>query len=781
MLHGRTGELRALDLLLSDAQTSRGGALIVRGAAGAGKTALLDHAARAARAAGMQVVRATALECESAIPFAGLSQILPLTLDASLSNSDRFSVGLAVLALLRQVAAGRSLVCVVDDAHWLDPASAEALSFAALRLDTAPVALLLASPADHPWTGSTRELILAPLDEADGAALLAERAPGLVPIMKRCVIAAAEGNPLALVEFARNVSTRPGVGRPQRKTITVRPEIAGRFLRPVRELPRETVMAMLICAAADVCPLPGFADLRGEAGDLAALQAAAERFGISLSSLSLAEHAGLVGLNRTGVKFTHPLVRMAVYQSACAADRMRAHRALAAVLPPASAVFHLAAAATGPDGATADFLERLAGGLRSRALAGEALEEAARLTSEPAARARRLLAAAAAAFDIGPARATAMTAGAWMAEAAPHGQPAGGLDDPVEALLQAGDDQSASILASALVAECRDRDMPGRLPYALHGLSSALRQMGDHQAAEAAAHEGLAVAREVAQPHQEARLSAILAWLAAARGEAVPIGDEMTPLAVWTAALLDLSLGRHGAALERLLAGPLHVLATPDLVEAAVRAGNPAVGREPLERFEEWAAGTCRAAPAGLALRSRALLATDAHHAVKLYSAAAELLGVRPYEQARTALLHGEALRRARHPTQARQHLRTAHSVFTELGAHPWAERARAELLATGVADPVEAGSLLTPQEHRVVRLAAGGAGNREIAAQLGISPRTVANHLYKAFPKLGVASRNELGQTFLRGERSAPASPKSTPRSRSCPGGGPGDLESIV
>jgi DNA-binding CsgD family transcriptional regulator len=211
---------------------------------------------------------------------------------------------------------------------------------------------------------------------------------------------------------------------------------------------------------------------------------------------------------------------------------------------------------------------------------------------------------------------------------------------------------------------------------------------------------------------------------------------------VWAAGLLHLGLARAALSLERLLEGSPHPRAIPDLVEAAVRAGVPEAGHEHLARFERWAAGTGRPEPAGLVIRWALLGGRDPE---RLYAAATRLLTARPYDHARTTLLYGEWLRRARRPAEARERLRVALAVFEDLGARPWAERALAELRAAG--EPVTGRKPpgLPPQQLRVIRLAAGGASNREIATRLGISPRTVGNHLYKAFPRLGIASRDEL------------------------------------
>ncbi len=188
----------------------------------------------------------------------------------------------------------------------------------------------------------------------------------------------------------------------------------------------------------------------------------------------------------------------------------------------------------------------------------------------------------------------------------------------------------------------------------------------------------------------------------------------------------------------------------PDLVEAAVRLGEPGRAAGPLERFEAWAGRAGQPWADALAQRCRALLAAEPA-AEERYAAA---LGrhqqdERPFERATTELLYGEWLRRARRKTEARAHLGAALEAFERAGALPWSSRAAAELAAAGAAAPRRRrpGALarLTPQELQIVRLAARGLSNRDIAAQLFLSPRTVGYHLYKAYPKLGVAARSEL------------------------------------
>lgn len=245
-------------------------------------------------------------------------------------------------------------------------------------------------------------------------------------------------------------------------------------------------------------------------------------------------------------------------------------------------------------------------------------------------------------------------------------------------------------------------------------------------------------------------------------GTAAPAPGE--PWAQWALGLLDLGHGRAGDAADRLQAlttGPYrhHVSGTravPDLVEAAVRLGTPERAAGPYERFARWARAAGVPWAEALRLRCQALLGPD-ELAESAYLAALDLHDGthRPFEQARTALLYGEWLRRERRRTDARPHLRAALETFELLGARPWADRARSELTATGTSAPAPAdapaGALtaLTPQELQIARLAARGLTNRDIAAQLFLSPRTVGHHLYKAYPKLGIASRTDLPALF--------------------------------
>lgn len=334
-----------------------------------------------------------------------------------------------------------------------------------------------------------------------------------------------------------------------------------------------------------------------------------------------------------------------------------------------------------------------------------------------------------------------------------------------------GDDDAMYDLASAIVADCRTKGLAGRLPHALHLLAKAELFLGQHRDAKASGDEAVRLSNESRHTMGRARrLRLVLSRLAAIEGDAqrcreltrIDTACDSVVAAAWAAsslALLDLGYMRPETALARLdeiMTGParhtmLAVYSIPDYVESAVSIGRPDLAREPFGRFADFAGNAGQPWARAVASRCRALLEADGE-ADDHFELAIEqhALGGRPFERARTGLLYGGRLRRARRPTVARLHLRSALTIFERIGAEPWAERTRTELRATG--EPLSCPTLatelmtrLTPQELHVVRLAATGLSNREIAAQMCLSIRTVGYHLYKAYPKLGIARRAEL------------------------------------
>lgn len=367
-----------------------------------------------------------------------------------------------------------------------------------------------------------------------------------------------------------------------------------------------------------------------------------------------------------------------------------------------------------------------------------------------------------------------------LAESARQGK-AGGFVERVIAgfagMLVAEDEIAADVLES-LVADVREQGAVGRLTYALEPLAIAELLRGRFMDADAAVADAVSLAADIGQEMQVVVLNAIAAWLAAVRGDEIPCRSLATgvlahharhptnaALAAWGLGLLDLAGGRFDEAatrLEEVCGGPARhdflIRAVPDHVEAAVRAGLPGQAARHVAALSGWAEQTGRPHAVALARRCAALL-SEHDDASGHFTAALALHGrdARPYDEARTRLAYGEWLRSRRRRTEAKEQLTDALTAFERLGARLWASRARAELSALGdrpsahprALDPL---ARLTPQELQVVRLAAAGMSNREIAARLFLSPRTVGHHLYKAYPKLGVTRRMELAQLVPEG-----------------------------
>ncbi|NUT34462.1 MAG: AAA family ATPase [Hamadaea sp.] len=420
MLYGRTAERYQLDRLVRDVAEGRSGTLIVRGEAGIGKSALLDHAAATTQA---RVLRVTGVRSEADLPFAALHVLLRPVLDrvsslpAQQSDAllgalglggtsgsdrflgDRFLVGLATLSLLVEVSAAAPLVCLIDDAHWLDGESADALLFAARRLDAEPVAMLFATrEAEEDFSGrGLPELRLARLERDAAGRLLAEHAADLPAAVRDQLVAEAQGNPLALMELPAMLTPeqRRGGHLPLSFAVGAPTQVLDRvfvgFRDRVAVLPERTRSCLLVAALDD-------------RGDLGVLTAALEPLGACLDDFAAAERAGLVQVGVSGVAFRHPLVRTAVVLAADVAARMAAHRSLAAAVDDDRRAWHLAAVTTRPDDGVAGELERLAVRARQRggqAAVSAAYARAAELSADSAEATRRWIAAASAAVEAG--------------------------------------------------------------------------------------------------------------------------------------------------------------------------------------------------------------------------------------------------------------------------------------------------------------------------------------------------------------------------------------------
>ncbi|GLY98522.1 hypothetical protein Acsp02_57760 [Actinoplanes sp. NBRC 103695] len=345
--------------------------------------------------------------------------------------------------------------------------------------------------------------------------------------------------------------------------------------------------------------------------------------------------------------------------------------------------------------------------------------------------------------------------------------------------LLTGDGAPAADLAARAVALARARGEAALVPQALEVSAFADLSAGRYEAATTAALDGVALAQACGQPRLAQSLLGTLAVLAALAGDretcrlrireaAVRDGaegpDQARGLCEWALAVLDLVHDRPQATLDRLRPGlvaaaehgnvVLQVAATPHLAEATWRCGElePAADAALKDAFEGWAAITGK--PAWLALRARcqALRAVDEDEAGQHFREALDLHATADFPRAHTELLYGRELRRRRRPGAARDHLRSALETFHLLDARPWAEQADGELRAAGehVDRTGTAGLPLTAQQERIARLVADGATNREVAARMYLSPRTVDHHLRNVFIRLGVRSRTELARLMV-------------------------------
>ena len=430
---------------MADALGGRSGVLVLRGEAGVGKSALLNHLSE--RVTGWHVASAVGVESEMELAYSGLHQMCAPMLDrldrlpvpqrdalstvfglSAGSPPDRFLVGLATLTLFAEVAEKQPLVCMVDDAQWLDLASAQVLGFVARRTLVERIAIVCAArrgSGDEVLAGLP-DLSIQGLGDTDARSLLLGHLHGPLD-SEVCdqIIAETHGNPLALLELPRTwnpAQLAGGFGLPDTQHVAGRIEES--YARRLLELPRESQLLALAAAAE---PL----------GDTALLRRAVETLDLGVSAAHPAVDAGLLKVG-TRVEFAHPLVRTAAYRSATDEDRHRVHRALAEATDPETdpdrRAWHRARATSEPSEEVATELERSAGRARARgglAAAAAFLERTVALTEDPARRAERALTAAqagvqAAAFDT--------TIGLLAtAEAGPLGEPQRALVDLVRA------------------------------------------------------------------------------------------------------------------------------------------------------------------------------------------------------------------------------------------------------------------------------------------------------------------------------------------------------------
>jgi DNA-binding CsgD family transcriptional regulator len=892
-LLGRREECAALDRVIAAVRAGQSAALVVRGEPGIGKTALLRYAADAA-SPDCRVEWAAGVESEMELAFAGLHQLCAPVLDRlgrlpapqreALEAAfglvagvapERVAVALAVLGLLTDVAAEQPLLCVIDDAQWLDRESAQALAFVARRLEVESIAIVFAVSEPGEELAGLPELTVPGLRDDDARALLDSVLLG--PLDQRVadrIVAETGGNPLALLELTRGgapAELAGGFVAPDELPLSGR--IEENFRRRLEQLPPQARRLLLVAAAEPV-------------GDPALLWRAAALLGIRPDAAAVAEHAELIEIGAR-VRFDHPLVRSAVYRAAAPEELRDVHRALASATDPEAdpdrRAWHRANAVSGPQDEVADELDRSAGRAQARgglAAAAAFLERATWLTYDPARRVERALRAAQAKLDAGApdaaldllsmaessplealqrarvdrlrgqvafasrrgvdapplllqaaqrlealdarlARDTyldalqaAMVSGALgdrvreVARAArgappPPGPPlaADRLLDAVALLFTDGHEAATPLLKRTLaetpddtwmrwpwfaaltawelwdvkpyreiamrqVGLARQAGVVTTLLPALSMLEISSAHEGDFSTAEDLLEESEALATATGTtPWPYARV-VVAAWrgrepdaletIDAAVSDALARGEGLLlAYSELFRAVLHNGLGNYATALAAARRAAEQIdygfvsRALPELVEAAVRSGEPEAAADALARLRDLARTSATDLSLGVEAYSTALAHGDGN-AEAHFRTAVERLARHPggVYHARARLLYGEWLRRHRRRSEAREQLRSAYELFTAMGAEAFSARAARELLATGETlrkRTAESADQLTAREVQIARLAGEGLANAEIGARLFISHRTVEYHLTKVFTKLDIHSRAEL------------------------------------
>ena len=796
--------------LLKDARAGHSGVLAIAGTAGIGKSALLAYAQE--QAGGMNVLHARGVQSEAHIPFAGLFELLrpalpwidqipgpqAAALESALalrpaSSQGRFAVGAATLSLLASYSDVAPLAILVNDAHWLDGSSADALRFAFRRLVADPVAVVLTVRDGEPSLLDGADLVtlrLQGLDRASAAELLRrQRDEPLSQNLADRLHRETGGNPLALLELGEERDHLAVL--PPDAPLAAGTTVAGVYLLRFRSLPQRTRDALVLAAAIDggevpvlarAAPmlgldkhpnvLPGWHPTRSAragccmprptppgsgvsrtvprlfcarpaghspAPDLAVRierlrgHIATRRGPIAEAQqilLAAAEQAAPIDPER-GVVMLAEAVNASFYAGDAATMRLAAERAMA--LAPDGSGGRTAFFALIAQGMALIFTgegERGAAAIRA---AVEVLGHSDELRDDP-----RLLAWAA----MGP---------LWLREA-----------------------DIGRALADRALEVARHTSAVGVLPFVLTHV--AIDQAATDRWAEAQAgfHEAIGLARETGQRTELGSSLSRLAHLEARQGRSEQSrlhADEALSLSrdmglgvpeVWAIAALgerELSLGRPEAALahfeeQRAVLRSRGILdadlsPVPELVEIYLRLGRGQEAAEAAGEFERGASIKAQPWALARAARCRGLLAAEGE-SDRHFEAALALHGQTPdaFEAGRTHLAYGARLRRERQRLRAREQLRAAVDVFDRLGADPWSEMARAELAATGeTARRRDVTTLddLTPQELQIALSLAGGRTTKETAAALFLSPKTIEYHLRNVYRKLSIGSRSEL------------------------------------
>jgi len=784
MLLGRDRELARLGRMLDAAQHGPSSAVIMHGDPGVGKTALLDAAAGIAR--GFTVLRARPLQAESELPFAGLADLLrpllglldriPPPQAAALSGAlaigpatpgDRFAAAAATISLLAAGGEASPVLAVIDDAQWLDTPSREALLFTARRLGSERVVLLFAM-RDRPWRSTSRiDGLELPGLGTDAAAALVTRSGKIVsPAVRDRLVGETAGNPLAITEALANL-------RDDQLTGSI--PIAGPIAAVAQRLEQTAAGAQArhgyIAAANALATAPRLSPANDDlvrrtigAGNAFRLGGQARAANDLLLGL-LAEVSD--PLLRADVQLVRGSALMMIAPAQDSAALLVEEAGRVQALDPARAAYMLVTSAVG---AVAASDIPLAVDVASRAV------QVAQTAGGPVTMVADLAFSFALglAGRVGEARALLEPLLPMLGLLDPLGQEGRLLVTAGHLLVWIEEWDHARRTFERLISTARTAGAVTMLPHPLAVLAELEVRRGRLTEAYSAASEAVEISIDIGEGVQEAvatvalaRIEAVLGLEATCRAHAAAALEAggrlgLTSINNYTPAalgMLELSLGRPDRAAEQLhqcsklehdlgVGLPTAVPWNGDLVESYVRLDRYADAFRELDSLEAQATATGIGWAAAVAARGRGLLAAEEQYPAD-FAQAIELHGEHDlYELGRTLLCFGRRLRHSRRRAQARTQLRGALAAFEAVGAQLWADQTRAELRATGettTAQPAVPAVSLTPQELHVALRVASGATNKEAAAGLFISAKTVEFHLSNIYQKLGLRSRTEL------------------------------------
>lgn len=743
VLTGAKANLAAVERIVRRA--GNGGALVLRGAQSSGRSTLLEHAARSAEPR-TTIVRAAGAPAEALLPYGLLHQLLvpfeaqiadlpPIqasaltaVLDLADDRPDATAVGCGLRTLLVRLARRRPVLLLVDDIDLADSASAGALGFAARRLagERATVLLTARPQLVPPTLADLPTWDIRPLSRAEAIALVLRATDGTCPVNVAAVLGTATDGLPGELERVAALLPRPSPTDGER---AVPPRTAEEISTDALLVRTATAAWRNGDGAAAMRLVSHVSDRASRLGEVRRLQGLYElRTGVPEVASDMLVQAASTLAPATALRVLVEAGEAALYAGDLV--RMTEIAGRARALPPGSA----------DDGhqPLLAFLEGVAATLAGRPAGGVPQLVTASRVGASALRPQEVLQAGIAAITT-------------------------------------GDAATARVLLSRAVRRARVGGATGMTSNALEFLAISEILLGRYVEAAVHAREGLGLARTLGHPTTEASLLAALSLSAAFRGaldECRARAAETLHLAVgqslglagaaaeWALGVADVACGDVAAATDRLRAigtgetGTGHpliaLLSAPHLAEAAVRAGDGPTARAALDRFGPFAAACGQPWAGALTLRIRALLAADPDEADALFAGANALhtRAGRPFEHARTLYLWGVRLRTDHQRAAATARLRTAAAMLEHLGDGAWAAQAHAELRVLGAptaAPDADEHPTLTVREREIVRHVREGSTNREIAARLFLSPRTVDHHLRNVFRKLGIHSRTEL------------------------------------